>query len=147
MTKQFDDTQISMSFNGGQSVPVGTLKDLEALADKVAGTVKEAKDAVKATKRGAIPVDVYDTKTYKQAEKRLGKDVAKGLVEKTNDELKMVVAENELRKEELSDKLAANTEYAKAKDIVSTSKAALKDTMKDSNLVARLAKIVLKARK
>lgn len=96
--------------------------------------------------KGSIPVDVYESKVFKKACKTLGDKEAKELLEKTDDQLKMVVAENILRKEDLVSKLKENSEYVKAKDIVTTLEGGMKDTMKDSNLVAKLAKVILKAR-
>lgn len=97
--------------------------------------------------KGAIPVDVYESKVFKKACKVFGDADAKAMLEKTDDELKMVVAENVLRKDDLLSQLKENAEYVKAKDIVTTLEGGMKDTMKDSNLAAKLSKVILTARK
>jgi hypothetical protein len=128
-----NQVQVSMSLNGEAPVNLGSLKNLEKVAARA--------------KKGAIPVELRDSKLFKAVVKETDKEHAAAILEKTDDELKMILAENILRREDLKSKLESNIEYMKAKDVVETLEGGLKSTMKGSDACAKLAKAVLKSRK
>jgi len=129
-----EETQVSVSLNGGAPVNLGTV---EKAVEKLTGKAK----------KGAIPIELKESKVFKAVVKETDKDQAAAILEKTDDELKMILAENILRRDDLKSKLGNNSEYLKAKDVVETLEGGLKSTMKGSDACAKLAKAVLKSRK
>lgn len=134
-----DSGVTTLSVNGGPAMPVNPETMMPHHLDPLLAKGKG--------KKGAIPVELVGSKVYKSYEKEVGKDVAKELLEKTDDQLKMILAENILRRDDLKGKLAENKDYIKARDVVDTLEGGMKSTMKSSDAAAKLAKAVIKSRK
>lgn len=96
---------------------------------------------------GAVPTDVFATKTYKRVTKLLGPDRAKELVQKSDGELKAVIGECVMQSEGLWNALDGNVEYLKAADVVDTLEGGVKDTIKPMTATINLAKTILRLRK
>jgi hypothetical protein len=88
-----------------------------------------------------------ESKQYKKASKLLGHALLRDFVAKNDDELKEVIVRKSMEIQEATMETQANSEYQKAKGIVSDFNKALRDKNSESQTLLSLASYMLKLRK
>lgn len=95
---------------------------------------------------GPVPVDVLHSKLYRKAEKLLGRERAKELLQKSDADLKSVIGECVAEVGKMEAEMKGLQDFKKAQDVIKTLRGGLRDTAKPHKTTADLAKAIIQSR-
>jgi hypothetical protein len=94
-----------------------------------------------------IPDELADSKEYAKLVKQMGEENAREFFQKSEADLRAVMAECEVQEKEAKNQMAANPDFAEAKGIVKDFQGSLNDALKPLRLKKQAAATVVAYRK
>ena len=131
MAKAKDDVQVSVSLNGETSVET---------------TLEAIKEVGKKVKVVQIPDELLDSKEYKKLVKQMGEENCREFFQKSEEDLRALIAECEVQKKEAKNQTKANDSYRQAAGVLKDFNGALRDAMKPLNEKVSAATAIIAVR-
>ncbi|CAB5220891.1 hypothetical protein UFOVP244_51 [uncultured Caudovirales phage] len=94
----------------------------------------------------SIPVEIYQTKAFKKAEKLLGRDRAKELLTKDSEVLKTMIGECVAEVGKMETQLKESVDYRRSQDTLKSLRTDFKDSTEAHRITAELAKKIVNMR-
>lgn len=95
----------------------------------------------------ALDLELMDTKEFKRAAKKVGDSEAKRIIEKTDEELKQLIASHSVSIQQVKAEMESNPNYQSASELIKGCKSAMKETADPLKAVVTLATTTLRSRK